>query len=204
MAGWTSQMLQEALIANPDLARRNPGEAVRLVPRFPADYVPSANGQPPIDSKPSGVPDGWLHRLMECPSWNGRRLDPEEELSLWVACELRKLTRSGALRAVWSRMPSEIRRGGKLAAMWQCLGRVLGVVKGAPDLWFLSPNACGCIELKIENAQADMIAGRRRRTYLRSEQKDFREWCVSLGVQYATCRSVPDVTKTLREWGLLA
>jgi hypothetical protein len=41
MAGWTPQALQEALIANPDLARRNPGEAGRLVPRFPPDYAPS-------------------------------------------------------------------------------------------------------------------------------------------------------------------
>jgi hypothetical protein len=40
--GWTPAAFAEALIANPALARRNPSEAVRLVPRSPPDYVPSA------------------------------------------------------------------------------------------------------------------------------------------------------------------
>lgn len=164
----------------------------RLAPRFVPDYVP-----------PLPTSDYWLNRLMECPSWKGRRLSPEEELSLWVASELRRLTRSGALRAVWSRLPAEIKRGGKVAAMWQCLGRVLGVVKGAPDFWFGWATGAGLIELKVEATQADMLSRGKRRTYLRPEQRDFRDWALSIGVKHAVCRSVPEVTSRLREWGRL-
>lgn len=58
MAGWTPQALQEALIANPDLARRNPGEAARLVPRFPPSHEPtvgrpSTSGRPSVDKRAS-------------------------------------------------------------------------------------------------------------------------------------------------------
>jgi hypothetical protein len=151
----------------------------------------------------STAAEGWLPRLMACPSWNGRRLDPEEELSLWVAAELRKLTRSGALRAVWTRCPVEVRAGGKLAAMWQCLGRVLGVVPGCPDFLVLWGTGAGGVELKVERAQGDMLSPGRRRTYLRQGQKDFREWCVNNGVRHEVCRSVPEVTDALRRWGRL-
>jgi hypothetical protein len=160
---------------------------------------PSTRGQVDV-STPA---DGWLHRLMACPSWSGRRLDPEEELSLWVAAELRRLTRSGALRAVWTRCPVEVRRGGHLAAMWQCLGRVLGVVPGCPDFLVLWGAGAGGLELKVERAQGDMLSPGRRRTYLRQGQRDFREWCVSNGVRHEVCRSVPEVTDALRRWGRL-
>lgn len=51
MNGWTPQALAEALIANPALAKRNPGEARRLVPRFPPDYVPPIQVPEPKPSK---------------------------------------------------------------------------------------------------------------------------------------------------------
>jgi hypothetical protein len=167
---------------------RRLAEAAGLATR--REPEPSPRGQ--VDM--SAPADGWLHRLMACPSWSGRRLDPEEELSLWVAAELRRLTRSGALRAVWTRCPVEVRRGGKLAAMWQCLGRVLGVVPGCPDFLVLWGGGAGGIELKVERAQGDN---------LRQGQKDFREWCVSNGVRHEVCRSVPEVTGALRRWGRL-
>jgi hypothetical protein len=68
MAGWTSQMLQEALIANPDLARRNPGEAERLVPRFPVDYVPPAAASGP--ATPQASKFGNVRTLGPAP-WGG-------------------------------------------------------------------------------------------------------------------------------------
>lgn len=193
----TARSLAESLIADYGRNREVIAEAeasVGRVPRFPAAPAPS-------DAAEVSRPEPWLLRLMECPSWSGRRLDREEELSLWVAAELRRLTRSGALRAVWSRLPAEIRRGGRIASMQQTLGRVMGVVKGAPDFWFAWGTGAGLVELKTERAQGDMLEPGRRRTYMRAEQRDFREWAVGLGVKHAVCRSVPEVVSTLREWG---
>lgn len=197
MSGWTAEALSAAAIADwRDNRRAIKGEPAAGPPV--ATGYQSATSELPATNQLADA--GWLPRLMGCPSWGGRRLDPEEELSLWVAAELRKLTRSGALRAVWTRVPVEVRRGGKVAAMWQCLGRVLGVVPGCSDFLVLWGTGAGAIELKVEAGQGDMLSPGRRRTYLRQNQRDFREWCLSLGVRHAVCRSVIEVKDTLRQW----
>jgi hypothetical protein len=158
---------------------------------------------------PPSMPDGWLHRLMACGSFAGG-LDPEQELSARVAAELRGLTRSGALRAVWSCHPAEVRVGGKSGQMLQSLLVFMGVVPGSSDFVFTWGAGAGWIELKVEERQPDLLRlrkdGRARapaRTYMHGRQPDFREWCLSLGVRHAVARSVPEVLATLREWGRL-
>lgn len=200
-SGWNAESLAAALIANPALARRNPDQARRLVTRLPT----ALSSEPDQAQDGTGEPD--LTALMACGSFAGR-LDPEQELSHWVACELRKLTRSGRLRAVWSVHPAEVRMGGRLGSMWQSLLVFIGVIPGSSDIVVTWGTGSGWIELKTEARQDDLpglIARRRRRerSYLRRNQPKFRDWCVSLGVRHAVCRNVPEVLATLREWGRL-
>jgi hypothetical protein len=91
MNGWTPAALAEALIANPDLARRNPGEAARLVPRFPPDYVPPVPQQEPKPSKFGNV------RTLGPAPWGGEMaFDSAAEAATARDLDLQK--RAGAIR----------------------------------------------------------------------------------------------------------
>jgi hypothetical protein len=187
--------------------RRKLDEATQA--REPASTPSCKHDGPQARGHESTPPDGWLPRLMACGSFAGR-LEPEQELSAWVAAELRRLTRSGALRAVWSCHPAEVRMGGRIGQMLQSLLLFMGVVPGSSDFVFTWGAGSGWIELKIEERQPDLLKLRQdgrarapRRTYLRDRQPDFREWCLMLGVKHACCRSVPEVLATLRAWGRL-
>lgn len=186
-SGWSAQRLTEQLIANPALKVAT------------SALGPRATRVAPATERPAGH---YLHRLLACPSWSGRRLEPEEALSAAVASFLRKASLDGRLRAVWTRCPVEIRGAGRIVAMAQVLNRVLGVVSGAADFAFTWGGGGGWLELKVERP-ADLLAGKRR-TYLRPAQTDFAAWCQAQGVFHAVCRSVDEVAATLRAWGVLA
>ena len=72
---------------------------------------------------------------------------------------------------------------------------------GAPDLVFLWPNGSGCIELK--RAAEKTLLGKVRAGTLSEDQAAFRMTCDAVGVQYAVCRSWPEVREILKTWGRL-
>jgi hypothetical protein len=89
----------------------------------------------------------------------------------------------GTIRAVAvSNNPRSKIAGGKEKAR--------GMRKGFPDL-FLTGAFHGMIEVKREGS------------YLRPEQKQWRDWCAENQVPYAVCRSIDDVRETLIGWGVL-
>jgi hypothetical protein len=64
--------------------------------------------------------------------------------------------------------------------------------------------------LKTQDAQARIAfldegarVRRSTRSYLRPRQKLYRDWAESHGVRHAVCRSVREVTDTLKQWGVL-
>lgn len=190
-----------------------PGSSVQPPPldRPAAQHPAGLDAPPPASPLPgaSGLSTEQLHELMACPVWRGR-LEGEEEVSFWVAAELRRLTRAGRLRCCWSRVPMEHLGGGAIGRMHQAKVVGMGAVPGCPDFGFWWGSGSGFIELKKRDAQAriaflDSEARVRRgtRTYLKPRQKLFRDWAESHGVRHATCLTVVEVTNTLKEWGVL-
>jgi hypothetical protein len=64
-----------------------------------------------------------------------------------------------------------------------------GMRKGFPDL-LLTGAFHGLLEVKREGS------------YLRPEQKEWRDWAASQGVPFAVVRSIDDVQETLTAWGV--
>lgn len=64
-----------------------------------------------------------------------------------------------------------------------------GMRKGFPDI-LLTGAFHGLLEVKREGS------------YLRPEQRNWRDWCVEQQVPYAVVRSVDDVRETLEAWGI--
>lgn len=70
--------------------------------------------------------------------------------------------------------------------------KMMGVKAGVADIVFMLPDGrVACIELKTKTG---------RQT---DPQKDFEAICRTLGVPYEICRSVEDVEKVLKDWGIL-
>lgn len=184
-----------------------PAVSVQPVPQ-PAQHPAGSEARQPATGGMTLTTEQ-LHELMGCPSFKGR-LEREEELSCWVAAELRRLTRAGRLRCVWSRVPTEHQAGGRLGQMWQSKSVTMGSIPGVPDYFFAWGSGSGLIELKSTDRQAriaflDGEARVRRgtRSYLRPRQKLFRDWAEGHGVRHAVARSVPEVIGALKQWGVL-
>ena len=65
-----------------------------------------------------------------------------------------------------------------------------GLTPGFPDLiLFAKGGRVGFIEVKCEG------------NYQQASQKECQRWLTGFGHRYAVCRSIDDVTETLREWG---
>lgn len=64
-----------------------------------------------------------------------------------------------------------------------------GMRKGFPDI-LLTGAFHGLLEVKREGS------------YLRPEQRDWRDWCADHQVPYAVVRSIEDVQETLESWGI--
>jgi hypothetical protein len=196
---WSREDLAAALARNPGLR----------VTTEPLERARTVEIKPLISTKPVDKQANGIHELMAAPSYQGR-LQPEEELSYRVATELRRLTHAGKLRCVWFRIPNEHPEGGRYGMLAQVKRVALGAVPGVPDFGFIWGSGGAFIELKVEGAQASLLApsgkaGLRkgRRTYLRGRQKLFVAWAQAHGVRHAVARSVGEVVTTLQQWGVL-
>jgi hypothetical protein len=198
---WTREELAEALARNPGLR----------VATEPLDRV--ANRQPPkVAAKPDfgRAPGNGLRELMGAPDCQGQ-LGPEDHLSYAVACELRRLSVQGRLRAVWFGIPIQHPAGGKYAMLAQAKRTALGAVPGCPDFGVMWGTGAGFIELKVDDPQGRLLATdagltgwrKGRRTYLRGRQRLFQAWAQAHGVRHAVARSVAEVVAVLKGWGVL-
>jgi hypothetical protein len=208
-----------------ELLDRNPGIRVATKPLERRVAMAEAGGARPAVSvqpapqlvqHPAGLEarqlsSEQLHELMGCPSFKGK-LEREEELSCWVAAELRRLTRARKLRCAWSRVPAEHKAGGQIGMLAQAKVTAMGTVPGVPDFAFFWGNGSGLIELKTIDRQSRIAfldgtgeaqVRRGARTYLRARQKLYRDWAVGHGVRHAVARSVPEVVGALKQWGVL-
>lgn len=131
-----------------------------------------------------------LLRLMDYRHFKGRT-NPEDRLAQEVATMLRVATLEGRLKATWTHIPHEVGGGGKLAAIRMALAKSMGLIAGSCDFVFVGNGFGGWIELKD-------IKGS-----LSPAQKDFREWCQTLNVNHAVCRSLEEVERQLFFWGVL-
>lgn len=73
--------------------------------------------------------------------------------------------------------------------------KLFGTLSGVPDLYFRwsgthLPWATGWIEVKAKDGR------------LSPEQREFLRRAIAMGDLAAVCRSVSDVTKTLKQWGV--
>lgn len=132
-----------------------------------------------------------LLRLMDYRHFKGR-VGPEDRLAIEIATMLRVASIEGRLKAAWTHVPHEVGGRGKPAAIRMALAKAMGLIKGSADYVFVGPSGGGWIEAKTE------------KSYPTPAQKDFGQWCESLGVNHAVCRSVEEVEAKLREWGVLA
>ncbi len=69
--------------------------------------------------------------------------------------------------------------------------KAMGVRPGVADLIFLSPGATHFIELKTDSGRQTPA------------QKDFARLVDRLGLDYQICRSIDEVSATIKTWGLL-
>lgn len=77
------------------------------------------------------------------------------------------------------------------------------LVPGASDLMVFGPNkTSGIIELK-RPAEVTLF-GRAPRGKLSADQKEFRNRCQALGVNWVECDSWLSVESALKQWGILA
>lgn len=114
----------------------------------------------------------------------------ENALSVQVADFLRGESIAGRLIATWSHVANEGKRS-------ECAGAVckaMGMVPGAPDYVFVWPNGGGWIEIKTAAPQSK----------LSNYQQLFQWWNRYIGNRNAVCRSVDEVSATLKMWGCLA
>lgn len=133
----------------------------------------------------------YLARLMQHSGTN-LRLPPEDRLCRDFTAMLRAWTIDGSLRAVWTHPANELAGGlGKSSQIRYAKAKTLGMIVGASDYLFLSPNACLALEAK---------AGRNSLT---EGQTDFRLWCADMGVPFAIFKTVEEGQAALVSCGLL-
>jgi hypothetical protein len=160
----------------------------------------------------AAVPD-WLVKLLSCSPFRGR-LSEEETLAVQVADDLRRLSLSGQLHAVWDHAPnqSDLPRTFKLAAIIQAKKAAMGAIPGTPDLQFLWGTGSGCIELKVKRRQTALRVHdgelkekplSQLQGQLSQPQRWHRQWCEMHKVPYEVASSIADVRLILKRWGVL-
>lgn len=135
-----------------------------------------------------------IRRLMDHRALSSRlRIKPEERLAIDFANALRALTIEGRLRCVWTHPANEVAgQQSGLAQIRYAIAKAMGLIDGTPDYLFLSRTGSAALEAKVgSNGQ-------------QPNQIDFERWCASVGVEYATFRSVEEGLSHLTRWGLLS
>lgn len=122
------------------------------------------------------------------------RVGPEDAECLVFATELRAAALEGRLRAVFTHPANElagmVRKGpgGKVVVPAQvALARALGLITGTSDYLFLME--AGSLAIEFKSKTGSMTPG----------QKDFRDWCLAMGVPHHTVRSAAAGLQILRD-----
>lgn len=145
----------------------------------------------------------WLLRLMSAKAFVGKLvggLEGEDHLAVQVAADLRQWTLEGRLSAVWTKIPHEVGACSPKSPSFRVSQAryakqlAMGLVTGSADYVFTWMHGSGGGWIELKRAVGGSLS---------PEQRDFRDWCVTQGVRYATCRSRAEVKATLIEWGCL-
>lgn len=95
----------------------------------------------------------------------------------------------GQLKATWAHIPNE--NSNNKHKGFGMVQKAMGKIPGAPDYVFVGPEGSGWIEFKSEIGK------------LSPSQKNFQEWCKSMGANYEMVRSVEEAEHVLKTWNLL-
>jgi hypothetical protein len=133
----------------------------------------------------------FLVRLMHYAGLSrGTEVQPEDNMCVIFANQLRELSLQGKLRAVWLHPANELCFGHKTGVR-AAISRAMGMHVGVSDYVFLTGSRGFALEAKFgKNGLTD-------------NQKDFREWCAHADVPHRVFRSVEEGINALREWGLI-
>ena len=96
---------------------------------------------------------------------------PEAEIQIRIIRAIRSEVKEKNWPVLWFSVPNQLEISGKRAMMLYILRRMMGVVKGAPDIVIGINGRMLAMEVKAA-------------TKLSIDQKDFREWCSRCGVPY--------------------
>lgn len=101
---------------------------------------------------------------------------------------------------VWlpARSPAERTMAARIISQMKKMGLLL---PGAPDIVVIGAGGAGFLELK--RAAEKTLLGRTPKGQLSSDQRDFRDQCQALGVNWAVCTSWDEVSATLKSWGVI-
>jgi len=113
----------------------------------------------------------------------GKGVGPEAVICIDLANWLRIETLAGRLRAVWFHVPNEGRRSWRQGRIMRCMG----LIPGAPDYVFLGKTDTLAIEVKTKTGT------------LSENQKVFKTWCSTIGIDYVVCRSVEECQETIKK-----
>lgn len=119
---------------------------------------------------------------------NLSNLKGEDALTNQIAQYLRAVSLEGKLKGVWFHVPNEsvVSERNKLTDIIRIKRKQsMGLINGAPDFVFVSPEKTVFIELKVKGGS------------LSEYQKLFREWCESEQITYTIARSLGDVISIL-------
>ncbi|WP_207094136.1 hypothetical protein [Novosphingobium sp. PY1] len=126
------------------------------------------------------------------------KIGPEDAECLAFVNELRVAAIEGRLRAVFTHPANElagmVRKGpkGKIIIPAQvALARALGLITGTSDYLFLM--AAGSLAIEFKSKTGSMTDG----------QKDFRDWCLAIGVPHHIVRSAEAGLQILKDAGAL-
>jgi hypothetical protein len=173
------------------------------------------SGEGPIF--PSTAPE-WLERLLLRGRNAARKIGREDAACIAFADRCREWSLTGKLRATWTHIPHEVGgggftksdgKGGRVrigavnAQLRYSLAKAMGLITGSADYVFVWKGGGGWMEFKAPSETATAHRPKRRGGTLTEEQKLFRDWCQSLGVEHRVVTSFAEAAAVLREWGVL-
>lgn len=135
----------------------------------------------------------WLLALMEVKPFKWRKAPgPETEMCIRFANDLRAMTLEGKLKGVWTHIPNEIGWGkNKSNQLVYAIAKNMGMIPGSPDYMFIRPGHGLILEAKAPKGQ------------LNPQQKNYREWAASAGVDYHIFKSVEEGKALLKQYGYI-
>lgn len=124
-------------------------------------------------------------------------LGPEDAEAYRFAQDLRQASLEGRLLAVWTHPANELAGVGKTVggkfrvSVQSAIAKALGLITGTSDYLFLFRGGSIAMEFKAADGS------------LRSSQRDFRDWCLAMGVPFHVVRSRAEALEVLRGAGVL-